>query len=263
MGEKPQDTKVQDTHAEQAALKRKLVTRIGFAGAMIVALLGALAFVDYLSSPEEPAPAPAFTEPVPVANKEVTQPVKPAEPAAVDKTPATAAPENSAAPVDKSIPPASPQVAAQPALLRNAERSEKAERADKEKPAAPAAITRPTQAPPHGVAASSASASRSDESRPGKETPGAASAPAQPPRAEEPAPARLLPGYALQAGVFADVRRAEELHARLTLNGIPSSLEIRVQVGPFRSRAEADAAREKMKALGVDAVLLPPKTAAR
>jgi cell division protein FtsN len=30
-------------------------------------------------------------------------------------------------------------------------------------------------------------------------------------------------------------------------------------VGPFKSRAEAEASREKLKALGIDAVLLPPK----
>lgn len=259
MGEKPQDTKVQDAHAEQAALKRKLAARIGFAGAMIAALLATLAFVDYLNSPEEAAPPPAFTEPVPVAGKEVTQPVKPAEPAAVEKTPSPAAPESSAAPVDKSIPPNPPQIAAQPALPRSTERS------DREKPAtAPAPLpARPLQSLPQGAAVPPVGMARADEPRQAREVPGASAAPSHPPRAEEPAPARLLSGHVLQAGVFSDVRRAEELHARLTLNGIPSSLEVRVQVGPFRNRGEADAAREKMKALGVDAVLLPPRAAAR
>jgi len=69
----------------------------------------------------------------------------------------------------------------------------------------------------------------------------------------------LFAGYALQAGVFADPRRAEELHARLTLEGIPSTIEARVQVGPFKSREEAEAAREKLKTLGIDSVMLMPK----
>ena len=51
--------------------------------------------------------------------------------------------------------------------------------------------------------------------------------------------------------------------ARLVLEGIPSTIEARVQVGPFKSRAEAEAVREKMKAMGVDAVLLLPKGAKR
>jgi len=36
-----------------------------------------------------------------------------------------------------------------------------------------------------------------------------------------------------------------------------------VQVGPFKSREEAEAARVKMKALGIEAVMLPPKGAKR
>ena len=70
---------------------------------------------------------------------------------------------------------------------------------------------------------------------------------------------RPLFGYALQAGVFADPQRAEDLHARLMLAGIPSSVEARVRVGPFKTRQEADAARDKLKAMGIDAVLLPPR----
>ena len=93
----------------------------------------------------------------------------------------------------------------------------------------------------------------------------AATAPSREPAtvALPPAPPRLFSGYALQAGVFSDPRRAEELNARLILEGIPSTIEARVQVGPFKSRAEAEAAREKMKAMGIDAVLLLPKGAKR
>jgi DedD protein len=81
---------------------------------------------------------------------------------------------------------------------------------------------------------------------------------------QPPAPPRLFSGYALQAGVFSDPHLAEELHAKLTLNGIPSTLETRVQVGPFNSREEAEAARVKMKELGIDAMMLaPPKGLAR
>ena len=84
-------------------------------------------------------------------------------------------------------------------------------------------------------------------------------APPQPSSQQQPTPPRLFSGFAVQAGVFSDPRRAEELHARLTLEGIPSTIEARVQAGPFKSREEAEAARVKMKALGIDAVMLMPK----
>ena len=91
-------------------------------------------------------------------------------------------------------------------------------------------------------------------------TPAAArSEPSAPSAPTPPAPPRLFSGYALQAGVFADPRRAEDLHARLMQEGMPTTIESRVQVGPFKTKAEAEAAREKLKALGVDSVMLPPR----
>ncbi|MDQ5878038.1 MAG: hypothetical protein QG638_770, partial [Pseudomonadota bacterium] len=83
------------------------------------------------------------------------------------------------------------------------------------------------------------------------------------PAERTPAPPRLFSGFAVQAGVFADAQHAEELRAKLTLNGIPSTMEARVQVGPFKTREEAEAARQKLKALGIDGILLPPKGAKR
>jgi DedD protein len=58
---------------------------------------------------------------------------------------------------------------------------------------------------------------------------------------------------------FSSAQRAEELHAKLTLSGVPSTLETRVQVGPFRTRQEAEAAQAKLKQLGVETILVPPK----
>lgn len=76
---------------------------------------------------------------------------------------------------------------------------------------------------------------------------------------QAPVTAHLLGGFALQAGVFSNHQKAEELHALLTLNGIPSTLETRVQVGPFANKAEAEAARSKLKALGIESLMLPPR----
>ena len=222
--------------ADPSAIKRKLALRMGVAGLMIVALLGGLALFDYLSTPSEPEPsAPQFTEPVPVAKKVITQPVTPAEPAPAPEAPKVAAtPEASAPPVDKSAP-----------------RAESAQRSTAAHPAPARA------APPAGQTAG--------RSAPPSQPRAVAAAPLREPpvAAVAPAPPRLFSGYALQAGVFSDPRRAEELNARLILEGIPSTIEARVQVGPYKSRAEAEAVREKMKAMGIDTVMLPPKGAKR
>ena len=102
------------------------------------------------------------------------------------------------------------------------------------------------QAPVEPVPAPAKPVARLVESRP--------AAPVQPP-----AVSRLFSGFVLQAGVFSSAQRAEELHARLTLSGVPSTLETRVQVGPFRTRQEAEAAQAKLKELGVETILVPPK----
>ena len=223
--------------ADPSAIKRKLAWRMGVAGLKIVALLGGLALFDHLSTPSEPEPsAPQFTEPVPVAKKVITQPVTPAEPAPPPEAPKVAAtPETSAPPVDKSAPRAEPS-SQRPAAAHPA----------------PARTTSPAGQPVARPAPSS-------------QPRVAATAPSREPAtvALPPAPPRLFSGYALQAGVFSDPRRAEELNAKLILEGIPSTIEARVQVGPFKSRAEAEAVRDKMKAMGIDTVMLPPKGAKR
>ena len=250
----------------QPDLKRKLAWRMGFAGLMIVLLLGSLALFDYLSAPDEPeSSSPRFTQPVPVPKKEITQPVKQAEPVpdAPREEVKTVVPEATTLPE----PPARPEVDPQPTLPRT-------------QPAGASSRPMPlTRTQPAGQQAGAQAGSQSTPA------PAYRAAPAQPaearPAVEADAPlpvqrqpvapaggstlgGRLFSGYALQAGVFSDVRLAEEMHAKLTLNGIPSTFEARVQVGPFKTREEADAAREKMKALGIDAVMLmPPKGAVR
>ena len=62
--------------------------------------------------------------------------------------------------------------------------------------------------------------------------------------------------YALQMGVFGNMANAEDLRAKLVANGIPATIEARVSVGPFRTRQEVDAARAKLKELGLEEGLL-------
>lgn len=62
--------------------------------------------------------------------------------------------------------------------------------------------------------------------------------------------------FEVQLGVFTDLENARQLQARLTQQGIASHSETRVQVGPFKTRAEADQARNKLKALGLNPVII-------
>lgn len=242
-----------DAPGDLSDIKRKLAWRMGFAGLMIIGLLGGLALFDHYSgsSETETGLAPQFNEPVPVAKKVITQPVTSAEPGAEmskdDGKPS--APESSTAPIDKSPvqaePPPRPEIAAQPALPR-ASQTVPAVRATAA-PVVSSTPTKPAEPKPAVV------------SQPQAKTETSLVAEVAPIPTPQPALSRLFSGFALQAGVFSDPRRAEELHAKLLLEGIPSSIEARVEVGPFKTRAEADTAREKLKALGVDTVLLMPK----
>ncbi|TRZ96556.1 MAG: hypothetical protein D4R84_06925 [Rhodocyclaceae bacterium] len=77
-------------------------------------------------------------------------------------------------------------------------------------------------------------------------------------RTEEPAAPGAQAGesqYVLQLNVSGNAA-AEDLRARLEKQGIASAIEIRVTVGPFRTREGVDAARTKLKELGLDGGLL-------
>jgi DedD protein len=83
----------------------------------------------------------------------------------------------------------------------------------------------------------------------------AAAAAQAPPKA--PAEAAAAKGYLLQLGVFSNYANAQALQAKLEQAGIKSYAETRVNVGPFQSKAEADQAMAKIRALGIGAVLVP------
>ena len=266
------DEKSTPTENEEIAsdLRGVLVKRLAVAAGLVAVLLGTLAVFDRLASNGDEFESPVFTQPVPVApKKEVTQPVTPAinlpEPPAAEPPPApqietpTAVPEvktekkteakQEIRPSARStatdqnvpasaIPEGSPRQQTLPAVVRRQ----------------PAPIAESTSAPrmaPEPVeerAVSQKPSARITEVR--------SAASAQPSSAQ-----RLFSGFLLQAGVFTSAQRAEELHAKLTLSGVPSTLETRVQVGPFRTRQEAEAAQERLKQLGVESLLVPPKGA--
>ena len=257
--------KVADNEEHAGDIRSKLITRLAVAAVLVALLLGMLAFFDYLSTAPDDSEGMVFTKPVPVVpKKQLIQPVTP-----VDNLPEPPVPEKTEAPVEKSP---SPTVEANvPAVVE----------------AKPDAVSENRQKSPSTVASQKTAVARSTapviqqglpesegapapESKPALQRahvpvepvatkPSVRVLEAKPASVAAPAVSRLFSGFLLQAGVFSSVQRAEELHARLTLSGVPSSLETRVQVGPFKTKQEAEAAQSKLKELGVETILVPPR----
>lgn len=289
------ETSPPEPSSPAAELRAVLIKRLALAGGLVAALLSVLAFFDYLSKSSNEPDFPVFTQPVPVGpRKAVTQPVTPAEnlpePPTSDALPPPAAPaedkpvETPAADVD---PPPAPAPVATPATSSaNVENGAPAASTVSSPRHAqivrggshrPEAVSRPASQPINRPQIARGVPEEVTSSPPMQSAP---LAPADSPRAVMPeqrvaTPAlaentppgarviqrssRLFSGFVLQAGVFSSVQRAEELHARLTLSGVPSSVETRVQVGPFRTREEAEAAQIKLRELGIESVLVPTR----
>ncbi len=234
-------------------LKRTLLWRMGLAGLMVLALLGVLALFDHANAPDDSLTGQQFTEPVPVRKKEPVQPLMAAEtPLAVPvDEPAVSSPLSS----EPAAPESASQVASAPGPESPAKKKyaggthtrplSKASEGAGDEPGARPATPAP---PPPQVAATPAlppPARRPSEN---------AASMAAPPLVETP-PAvavRLVSGFIVQSGLFSDLALAEEWQARLAQEGIPSMIEARLQIGPFKSRSEAEAARRQIKKLGID-----------
>ncbi|WP_297751881.1 SPOR domain-containing protein [Hydrogenophaga sp.] len=74
-------------------------------------------------------------------------------------------------------------------------------------------------------------------------------------------------GFVINVGLFADPANAEKAHARLLETGLPASLQVldmpkgprtRVRAGPFTDRPAAEAAAERIRALGLEAQITSP-----
>jgi DedD protein len=221
---------------DQDELKKKLVRRVGIAGVLIVVLLGGLTLLEdaLLDKPAAP-PAPGAAAPAPA--------------------PAQAEPQKTEAP-----PAEEKQEEAKPEEEKKEE--PRAEPEKTETPLAPAPVPEPRPAsrvvikPP--AAAPAAPAKQAAPAKVEKVEKVEPAAPAPAPKADP--VAALARSYRLQMGVFTSASNAEELHAKLEQAGIPSYVESRVHVGPFKTQKEADAARRKLKELGLGpGLLIPPQ----
>lgn len=66
--------------------------------------------------------------------------------------------------------------------------------------------------------------------------------------------------FHVQAGIFMENNRARALYQRLVSAGIPTVVESRVQVGPFTTRREAEVARQQLKSMGIDSIVVAPSS---
>lgn len=214
---------------DDTELKNRLIRRISVAVVLIGVLLGGLAVMDALNTPPQlkpvdEAPVAALSEQKPAAPEE-----KPVEPV----------PQEEAKKPEEA--PAEPEKTATPAAPNKVERT-------------PRPLTKPAEArqamlkPSEPLVSAKPPAPIAELVRPSRPA-----APASRPLTQ---PLTHPTVFLLQMGVFNNVANAEELRAKLELNGIPSQIEARVQVGPFKSRQEAEQARDKLKHLGMETGLV-------
>lgn len=208
------------------------------------------------------APRVAAAPPTPAPTK-TPAPVSAANPASSTAK----APTASAAPAPAASKAATPAAAPQPSKA-----TVPAATASKPAPAvaASAAKTRASApAAPAPQAAPAAATAASKASRPvpaAKAKPAAteASAPASAASGAEPPLVGSAPGFYINVGLFAEEANARKTQSRLLNEGLPAFRQplesakgsrIRVRVGPFDSKAEADTAAQTIQRMGLDAVV--------
>ena len=206
---------------DEGSLRRRLIGRIVLAGVAIVILLGALVVVDKVYvSPKKPVAKI-------VAAPAVTAASQTGEQIALSAV-AASAPEP---PKPEAVPTIQNTTISEESDSPSVVLPKPSKAAVKPAPTVKQAQTPPAR--PQAVAAKPASLAR-------PLTQGA--------KSER--------NFVLQMGVFNNVDNAQELLARLQKGGVPAQIEARVQVGPFKTRKEADDARAKLTAMGLDAGLL-------
>ena len=236
---------------------RRAKIRIGIALALLVTAIGILTFLNQSRTTTEPLPEAAQTPAqVSMSSQETEKPVEPEPPKVPDATPPPPvdAAQTAAEPLPVAPPPP-PQVSGKPALEQNTKVPAKAVA---EKPKAvtnkPAPTVTKTVEPAATKPAPQVAAKPVAEAKPAAK---AAAEPAPVKPAAEPGKIAAPKGFEVQLGVFSDMENAKQLQTKLAEHGIPSHTETRVQIGPFKTRAEADQAKEKLKALGISGVIAP------
>lgn len=233
-------------------------------GAAVLVLIGVVGFPLLF----ETQPRPVQVDiPIDIPDRAKAKPL-PASPAA----PVVAAPAVSGPVTAPAAIPAAPATPAPPPKVTQAEGLDAREEIVAAKPApkpavAASAPTKPAvkpetkPEPKPAVTAKADDGARAKALLEGKATPAAAPAAAAAPSAS----AANGDRYVVQVGAFADADKARETRLKVERAGLKTythvaetkeGRRIRVRVGPFANRAEADRAAEKIKGLDLPAAIL-------
>ena len=212
------------------------------------------------------APMPeAAPEPAPVAeSRPDPAPASTPAPAAAKASAASKASASTAPPATVTPPPAEPAPPARPASAPASKAA--APTPAPAKTATPAASTRASATPSPAASAASTPAPRREAAASRASAATKPKAPASATAAaDKPLPTvGAAAGYYINVGLFAEEANARKTQARLLNEGLPAFRQeldgakgrrIRVRVGPYDSRAQADAAAESIRAMALDAVV--------
>ena len=229
----------QATAGDEQQLKQRAMRRLALALALIAAAIVGLGLLDHYSGRKKAVmPGVPATEPPPIAALPQPKPLEPAEP------PSPTAQTPAAVPTPPLPPPPPPTVEDRAAAPSQAGQTRA------QPPAASAGLTESTVGAAPARAKPSAAVDAGNKPRTAPESPSG-------PGTGSALEARQ--GFVVQVGVFTTVDNAQALQTKLKDQGIPAFLETRLVVGPFRDRAEAEAAQRKLKELGVGGVIVQRK----
>jgi len=206
-------------------------------------------------------PVKAASAPLTAASAPVGAVSAPVRPAAAASAPAVAAssPAQAASAPETSRTPAASTAASGAGGGRGVQGRIQMEAVAPAASAPQAAATAPTAAASAANAKATATVSPARTPTPAASAPKAAAAAPQKPSSKTPS----APRFFINVGLFAQEANARNAHTRLLdagLNAFTQELKtskgtlIRVRVGPFETQAQADAAVERIRALGLDAI---------
>lgn len=249
----------------QRKLKIQLAWRLGIASVLIVLALFGINWLDRQQDTppavNTPTPriAPATAEPLPLPTTAPSTPTASAPAEASATLSITTAPSS-----DSGVIEGAPRSSPQKPTPTPAAAPPKATTALTAPPAPAKVPATPAAAPAPGKAAPTSTPAKAIATAP--VTPAIAPAATAPQRAPPPAPVTISPlpypapqqtaqGYIVQAGVFLQTPKAENYLLQLKTAGIPAYIESRVQIGPFKDKATAEAAVQKLRQLGIEPVV--------
>ena len=225
---------VNDDHAE---IKKRAMQRLIVAGALVAAAVIALTVLsnktDEPATPADTPKTPAIAAPEPTPPETAQEHVEEAaaEPAVPEEP---TIPDSEAAP---ALPPPPPP------LVVN-------------KPSQTATRATAQASEPQSVTISPTPAAKKPAEPMAAESKPAVAATASPVKTTE----SIAPkGYVVQLGLFSNYENAVQLQKRLADHGIKSYTETRLHVGPFQNKADADQAMNKIRGMGINAVLAPAR----